>query len=243
MSTKPKQIHIAELRIDVVRKDIKNLHLAVYPPNGRVRVASPLQVDDEAVRLFLISRLNWIRRQQSKFEKQARQPVREFVSGESHYFQGKRYLLNVIYRNEPPKVAIRSKKYIDLCIREGSDRDKREKIMLDWYRQELKQATPAIIEKWEKIMNLKVYDWGIKRMKTKWGTCNIEAKRIWLNLELIKKPTQCLEYVIVHEMAHFLERNHNDRFVAYLDQYLPNWRLIKEELNQFVIDYPYFTQG
>lgn len=243
MSTKHKQIHIAELRIDVVRKDIKNLHLAVYPPNGRVRVASPLLVDDEAVRLFLISRLNWIRRQRVKFEKQARQPVREFVSGESHYFQGQRYLLNVIYSNEPPRVFIRNKKYIDLYVREGSDTEKREKVVLDWYRQELKQAISSLVEKWEKIMNLTVRDWGVKRMKTKWGTCSIESGRIWLNLELIKKPVQCLEYVVVHEMAHFLERNHNDRFVAYLDQYLPNWRLIKEELNQFVIDYPHFNEG
>ena len=220
------------LTVDVVRKDIKNLHLAVYPPVGRVRVAAPLRVSDEAVRLAVISRLSWIKRQKSKFTNQARQSAREYMSGESHYFQGSRYRLNVIYHNGAGRVAIRNKSALDLYVREGSDREQRERVLLTWYRQQLKELIPQLITHWEPIVGVNVAEWQVKQMKTKWGTCNIDAQRIWLNLELVKKSHQCLEYIIVHEMVHLLERNHNDYFAELMTKFMPQWRLHREELNR-----------
>jgi predicted metal-dependent hydrolase len=226
------QITVNGLVVDVVRKDIKNLHLAVYPPNGRVRVAAPLRVDDEAVRLAVISRLAWIKRQQARYEGQERQSAREYVSGESHYYQANRYLLNVVYHDAPPKVVVRNKTTLDLFVRAGSDTAQRERVLLAWYRKQLKHMIPPLIAKWEAIIGVEVADWGVKQMKTKWGSCNIEARRIWLNLELVKKPAHCLEYIVVHEMVHLLERHHNDRFIAYMDQFMPQWRFLRDELNK-----------
>lgn len=229
------QITVGNLVIDVVRKDIKNLHLAVYPPNGRVRIATPTRLDDEAVRLFAISKLSWIKRQQKKFENQDRQTKREFVSGESHYFEGNRYLLNVIYHKSASKVVIKNKTHIDLYVRTGSDLEQRERVMMKWYREKLKEKIPVLIEKWQIKIGVQVNSWEVKQMKTKWGTCNAKAKRIWINLELAKKPTHCLEYIIVHELIHLLERHHNERFIALMDKYLPQWRYCRDELNQFIL--------
>jgi len=226
------QIVVNGLIVDVIRKDIKNLHLAVYPPNGRVRVAVPLRVDDEAVRLAIVSKWSWIKRQQLKFAQQERQSEREYVSGESHYYRGSRYLLNVIYHDSAPKVILRSNARIDLYVRLGSDTEQRARVMLAWYRKQLRAAVPPLIAKWETVLGVQTAEWGIKRMKTKWGTCNIEARRIWLNLDLIKKPERCLEYIIVHELVHLLERHHNDRFTGLLDKALPSWRFVREELNR-----------
>ena len=226
---------IGSLEIEVVRKDIKNLHLGVYPPEGRVRIAAPLRVNDEAVRLFAISKLSWIKRQQAKFEKQRRQSERDYVSGESHYFKGRRYLLNVVYQQSAPKVVVRNKTHIDLYVREGSDRERREQVLLRWYRRQLKKELPELIAKWQDIIGVEVQNWGIRLMKTKWGTCNVEAGRIWLNLELVKKPPRCLEYIVVHELVHLLERHHNERFVAYMDEYLPQWRACRDELNEGIL--------
>ena len=232
MSTEKHQIIVNDLVVDVVRKNIKNLHLAVYPPAGRVRVAAPLRVNDEAVRLFTISRLAWIKRQQAKFEGQERQSAREYVSGESHYYQGHRYLLNVIYHQGSPAVSLRNNKTMDLFVRTGSDTSVRERVLTTWYRQRLKEEIAPLIAKWEAITGVKVAGWGVKQMKTRWGTCNIEARRIWLNLELIKKPVHCLEYIIVHEMMHLLERHHNERFTAYMNHFMPLWQYYREELNR-----------
>ncbi len=229
------QISVGNFTIDIVRKDIKNLHLAVYPPEGRVRIATPLRLDDESVRLFAISKLAWIKRQQEKFRGQERQSAREYLSGESHYFEGQRYLLNVVYHDAPPKATLRNKRYIDLFVRPGSNRAQRQRVLQAWYRKHLKVHIPAYIQKWAPILCVAAPDWGIKLMKTKWGTCNIEDRRMWLNLELAKKPTRCLEYIVVHEMTHFLERHHNERFVAYMDKFLPNWRALKEEVNRGVL--------
>lgn len=220
------------MTIDVVRKDIKNLHLGVYPPHGRIRVAVPLQLDDEAVRLAVLARLPWIKRQQRKFKGQARQTPREFVSGESHYFQGSRYLLDVIYEDASPRVTVPNKTRINLYVRPDSDTAQRARVLYGWYRRELKALIPPLLEKWEPVIGVQVDDWGVRHMKTKWGSCNIEARRIWLNLELIKKPPQCLEYIVVHELVHLLERHHNDRFNALMDRYLPNWRSLRDELNR-----------
>ena len=216
----------------MVRKAIKNLHLGVYPPHGRVRVAAPLAVTDEAVRLAVIGKLGWIRRQRARFEDQPRQSKREMVSGESHYFLGQRYRLNVVVQNGRGRVAIRNKRTIDLFVRESSDTAQRERVLLAWYRQHLKALIPPLIAQWEAPLGVKVAKWGVKQMKTKWGACNVEARRIWLNLQLAKKPVQCLEYIILHEMVHLLERHHNDRFTKLVDSFMPQWRLQRAELNR-----------
>jgi len=221
--------------VDVIRKDIKHLHLAVYPPMGRVRVAAPLLVSDEAVRLAVISRLPWIKRQKNRYLNQARQSEREFVSGESHYSQGRRYRLNVIDQQGTSRVRLRNKSIIDLFVCENSDKAHRQRVLLAWYRHQLKAQIPALAAKWEPVIGVHVADWRIKHMKTKWGTCNIEARRIWLNLELAKKSPQCLEYIVVHEMVHLLERCHNDRFIELMNQFMPQWRLHREELNGSVL--------
>lgn len=226
------QITISNIKMDVVRKGIKNIHLAVYPPTGRVRIAVPLCVNEETIRLFAISKLGWIRRNQREYERQERLSPREYKNRESHYYQGKRYLLNVIEVDEPPKIVLRSKTYIDLYTRPETTIAKRHEIMNEWYRVQLKRQIPELIEKWEKKLDVKVAEWQVKLMKTKWGSCNIEKKRIWLNLELAKKPIHCLEYIIVHEMVHLLERHHNERFIAFMDNYLPKWRSYKAELNR-----------
>jgi len=233
-----KVLHInSQLSIDVVRKDIKNMHLAVYPPTGRVRIAAPLRVNDEAVRLFAISKIGWIRKNQRKFESQDRQSPRQFKERESHYFQGKRYLLRVIEQESSPKVVFKTKTYIDLYIRPNSKIEQKQTILNQWYRSELKKLIPPIIEKWEKKMDVTVEDWQVKQMKTKWGTCNIEKKRIWINLELAKKPILCLEYIVVHEMIHLLERKHNDRFLALIERFMPQWKFYKEELNRLPVSH------
>jgi predicted metal-dependent hydrolase len=226
------QITVNGIPVDIVRKDIKNLHLAVYPPNGRVRVAAPLRVDDEAVRLFTISKLGWIKRQVAKFEAQERQSAREYMTGESHYFQGQRYRLNVIDHEGTPQVVVRNKTRMDLLVRPSTDVVQREAVLRNWYRRQLKAAIPPLAAKWEAIIGVSAAEWGVKQMKTKWGTCNIESGRIWLNLELAKKPPHCLEYIVVHEMVHLLERRHNDRFTAYMDRFMPQWRMYREELNR-----------
>jgi predicted metal-dependent hydrolase len=229
------QITVSGIVIDVVRKNIKNLHLSVHPPTGRVRIAAPLRVNDEAVHLFAISKLSWIKQHRVRFDAQERQSAREYVSGESHYWQGERYLLNVIYQKGAPQVVVRNKKYIDLSVRPGSNLAQRQRVMTEWYRRQLKAEIPALIVKWQNVMGVQVAEYGIKQMKTRWGTCNVPARRIWLNLELAKKPAHCLEYVVVHELVHLLERHHNDRFVAFMSKFLPPWRLYREELNRFPV--------
>ncbi len=227
-----RQIEVSGIPVAVVRKDIKNLHLAVYPPHGRVRVAVPLRTSDETVRLAVVSRLGWIRRQQKALDKQERQSPREMITGESHFVRGRRYRLDVIEEDASASIAIRNGRTLQLRVRPGTDRDKREEVLQRWYRQMLREQLPDLLAKWEPIVGVEVVSCGIKRMKTKWGTCNIEAKRIWLNLELAKKPPACLEYILVHEMVHLLERHHNDNFRAYMDEFLPQWRLYREELKR-----------
>jgi len=195
-------------------------------------VAAPLAVSDEAVRLAVIGKLGWIKRQRARFEDQPRQSKREMVSGESHYFLGQRYRLNVVVQDGPARVAIRNKRTLNLFVREGSDTAQRERVLHAWYRQQLKALIPSLIELWEAAMGVKVAEWGVKQMKTKWGACNIKARRIWLNLELAKKPVRCLAYIIIHEMAHLSERHHNDRFTKLMDSFMPQWRLQRAELNR-----------
>lgn len=231
------QLIIRDITIDVVRKQIKHIHLAVYPPTGRVRIAAPLRVNNDAIRLFAISKLAWIRRHQRKFEGQERVSPREYKDRESHYFQGRRYLLKITEVDAPPKVVLRNKTHIDLYIRPNTPVSRHHEIMNEWYRCQLKEHIPRFIEKWQKKMNLDVREWQVKLMKTKWGSCNIEQRRIWLNLELAKKPIHCLEYIIVHEMVHLLERHHNDKFMAYMDKFLPHWKQLKDELNHLPVSH------
>lgn len=231
MNTKKVEISVSGLAVQIVRKDIKNLHLGVYPPNGRVRVAAPLTLTDDAVRLAVISRLGWIKRQRAKFEGQPRQSEREMVTGESHYFLGQRYRLNVIEHHGAGKVVLPNKSTMALYVRPGAGPVQRKQVLLRWYREQLKTLIPPLLEKWQTTLEVQVADWGVKKMKTKWGACTVEARRIWLNLELAKKPVQCLEYIVVHELTHLLERYHNERFTTLIEQHLPTWRVWRDMLN------------
>lgn len=226
------RIDVGGIPVEVVRKDIKNLHVGVYPSSGRVRVAAPLRLGDDAVRLAIISRLGWIRRKQAEFERQERQSQREFVTGESHYFEGRRYRIDVTERDAPPTVRLLNNATMALSVRPGAGRDKREAVLHQWYRHQLRIRLPALLEKWEPKVGARVAEVRIKRMKTRWGTCNGGARRIWLNLELAKKPASCLEYIVVHEMVHLIERSHNDRFRDLMDRLMPQWRVRRDELNR-----------
>jgi len=231
MSIKPRQIIVGGVAVQVFRKGIKNLHLGVYPPHGRIRVAAPLRVSDDAVRLAVIGKLGWIKRQRVRFEAQPRQSAREMVSGESHYFLGRRYRLRVESGQTSAACVALKKSVIELRVPAGTGVQRRERLLNRWYRQQLKAMMPPLVEKWQARLGVRLADWGIKKMKTRWGTCNAEARRIWLNLELAKKPTQCLEYIVAHEMVHLIERNHSDRFVGILGKHLPQWRQHRQQLN------------
>lgn len=235
MSTNQERIEIGSIEIDVVRKDIKNMHLGVYPPKGRIRLAAPKKTDHEVLRLFAISKLGWIKKHIKNFKGQKRESPRQYVSGESHYYQGKRYLLDVIEHHRFSRMEMSGTKKLRMYVRPGSSLEQRERIMREWYRQRLKEQIPDLIHKWEKVMEVRSKDWGVKLMRTKWGACNVDAKRIWLNLELAKKPPVCFEYIIVHELVHLLERNHTERFVDYMDSFMPKWRMYRDRLNELPV--------
>ena len=237
MSTREEQIQVLDLTIDVVKKDIKNMHLAVYPPTGRIRIASPKDIKDEAIRLFAIGKIRWIKKHQKNFYEQLREAPREYITGESHYFDGKRYLLKVIERNGKHELKIKNKTYLELYISPNASIEAKEKIFNEWYRAHLKDILPKLIMSWEEKIDVQCKAWDIKKMRTKWGSCNIEKRKILLNLELAKKPRQCLEYVIAHELMHFHERHHNDNFKRLLDKYMPNWKTLKRELNDLPVAY------
>lgn len=230
------EIQLGDITVEVTQKDIKNVHLSVYPPFGKVKIAAPERMELDTIRIYAISKLSWIRKQQAKMISQKREAPREYITKESHYFQGKRYLLKVTEHNAAPLVK-QIQSQLELYIRPGTSTEKKKEILEEWYRSQLKIIVSKYIAKWENTMNVSVSEFGIKKMKTKWGTCNIEAKRIWINLELAKKPTECLEYIVVHEMVHLFERNHNTRFVALMDNYLPNWRELKVELNKLPVSH------
>ncbi|MEQ8484967.1 MAG: SprT family zinc-dependent metalloprotease [Pseudomonadales bacterium] len=231
MTTERQVIEVGGLSVEIVRKDIKNLHVGVYPPAGRVRVAAPLRLSDDAVRVAVSTRLGWIRRQQAEFEAQERQSQREIVEGESHFFGGRRYRLRVIEHDGPAAVCLVSNSTLQVRTRQGTDQPGREAILQRWYRARLREQIPSLLEKWRPRIGVDVAEVRIKRMKTRWGSCNAAARRIWLNLELAKKPPICTEYILVHEMIHLLERHHNERFRGLLDAAMPNWRIARDELN------------
>lgn len=224
-------LSVAGLEVQVVRKPIKNLHLGVYPPAGRVRVAVPVAMNDEAVRLAVIGKLGWIKRQRAAFAAQPRQTSREMVNGESHYFQGRRYRLRVISGGAAARVRIVGSAVIELAMPKRATRQKRETALNQWYRDQLRGLAAPLIDEWQKVLGVEARSWGIQRMKTKWGSCNPDTKRILLNLELAKKHPDCVEYLVVHELVHLIERRHNERFVALMDANLPKWREYKKALN------------
>lgn len=230
------QIKLGDVTIDVVFKDIKNVHLSVYPPSGRVRISAPLRMDIDTIRVFAISRLGWIKQQQKKFQEQERETPREYLNLESHYVWGKRYLLKVIESEETPTVELKHKKMV-LSVRPGTDDKKKQAIIDAWYREQLKNAVPPLIAKWEPLLGVKVERFFVRRMKTKWGSCNYKARNIRLNTELVKKPQECLEYVIIHEMAHLLEPTHNSRFIMLMDRFMPKWQFYRDKLNQLPVSH------
>jgi predicted metal-dependent hydrolase len=235
MSTNTSLLQIGKMEVLVVRKAIKNMHLSILPPDGKVRVSSPLRLKDDAIRSLVATRIPWIRKQQAKFEGQERQTPREYISGESHYVFGRPHRLEVVWENTPPRVTVKGMNKIILQVRPNSPLARREEVLMGWYRNELRVISAELLEAWQKRIGVAVRSWGIKRMKTRWGTCNQKAGRIWLNLELVKKPLTCIEYVVVHELLHLIEKKHNDRFVALMTNHLPKWQSLREELNRFML--------
>lgn len=231
MTSEVHSLTVSGLHVSVVRKAIKNLHLGVYPPDGRIRVAAPLAVSDAAVRVAVIGKLTWIKRQRASFERQARESRREMVSGESHYYRGRRYRLQVVETDSKPRVEVRGHHALVLHVRRAWTAEDRERLLSRWYRERMRELVPRLLDKWQAKLDVTIREWGIKRMKTKWGSCNPIARRVWLNLELMKKPLACLEYVLVHELTHLLVPNHDERFLCLMDRNLPAWRHRRTELN------------
>lgn len=224
------RLQLGEISLDVVRKNIKNVHLSVHPPTGRVRIAAPERMSLDTVRVFAIAKLPWIKRQQQKLREQERETTREHLDRESHYAWGKRYLLKVIEGNQAPALELVHSRMV-LHVRPRTDAQKRAAIVEEWYREELRSAIPQLVEKWQRIMGVKVRRVYVQRMKTKWGSCNHRAGSIRLNTDLARKPRECLEYIVVHEMVHLLEPTHSDRFRALMDRFMPKWQFRRETLN------------
>lgn len=228
------QIKLGDIHVEVVKKDIKNIHLSVYPPAGRVRISAPLRMNLDTIRVFAISKLDWIKQQQKKLRGQERETPREYLDRESHYVWGKRYLLKVIESDEAPGVELKHSQ-MRLLVRPGASEEKKQAVVEEWYRAQIKQVVPALIAKWEPLVGVKVERFFVRRMKTKWGSCNTGSGSVRLNTELAKKPPECLEYIVVHELVHLLEPTHNHRFTTLMDQLLPNWRVCRDELNRLPV--------
>jgi predicted metal-dependent hydrolase len=226
-----KQIEVGGITVDVVFKDIKNVHLSVHPPTGRVRISAPSRMKLDTIRVYAISKIDWIKRHQKKFQEQERETRREFLDRESHYVWGRRYLLKVKEANRTPSVELRHNEMI-LTVRPGSVMEKREGVFTAWYREQVRDAVTPLIEKWEPLLGVKVNRTTIRRMRTRWGSCTAGKRTIRLNTELAKKPRECLEYVLVHEMIHLLEPTHNANFISLMDKFMPQWRHFRDELNR-----------
>lgn len=221
---------VCGIEVEVIKKEIRNMHLYVLPPSGKVRVSAPLGVSEKTIRLFVASRLPWIKKQISRLENRPTQPESEYVSGETHYLWGQGYCLEVRHSNAAGRIETGDGSLI-LAVRENSTAGQRENVLNAWYRKQIKAKVRELIEKWEPVIGVKVSEFGVKNMKTRWGTCNTGARRIWLNLQLAKKPLCCLEYVVVHELAHLIVRDHGPAFAALMDRHLPDWRRIRAGLN------------
>jgi predicted metal-dependent hydrolase len=225
-------VMLDEIRIDVVRKKMKNIRLTIYPSTGKIRLSVPKKTSEKMIQSFLKSKLDWIKKHSQISENQIRINY-NFETGENHAFLGTLYPLEVIYQEKRQKVELKNE-ILYLLVNKDSTKENRQKLLNTWYRKQLEAILPEMIAHWENIMQVKVEEWRIKSMKTKWGTCNITKKRIWLNLELIKKTKEQLEYVVVHEMVHLFEKYHNKRFYDLMTHYLPNWKEIRKQLNQIV---------
>jgi predicted metal-dependent hydrolase len=228
------RLNLGGIAIDVTFKDIKNVHLSVYPPSGRVHISAPMRMSQDTVRAFAISKLGWIKQQQRKLREQDRETPREFVNLESHYLWGKRYLLHVIESDQAPAIEVQHSRLL-LQVRPETTVEKRQEVVAQWYRNQIKVVVPSLIARWTPVIGVTVEGFYVQQMKTKWGSCNHRAGTIRLNTELAKKPRKCLEYVIVHEMAHLLESTHNTRFIALMDQLMPSWRLRRDYLNRLPV--------
>ena len=228
-------MNISGIPIEVCKKNIKNMHLYVKPPKGSVTVSAPLSMSDEAIERFVRTKISWIKRQVSKFDNQLRQSEREYISGETLYVWGKQYYLKTEHGNKNSLVL--SGDIAILTVRKESTAEQRESFIREWYRKSLKSEITRLLPKWEKVTGLKASGWQTKYMTTRWGTCNIKTGKIWLNLQLAKKTPECLEYIILHELVHLTEKNHNERFVSLMDSYMPMWREIKKTLNGQTLDY------
>jgi len=228
------QLMLGDIEVDVVLKDIKNVHLSVYPPTGRVRISAPLRMSLDTIRLFAISRLVWIKQQQTKLRAQERETPREYLDRESHYVWGRRYLLKLIECEGTPSVDLRHNRMV-LRLRPGADDRRKQAVVEEWYRRQLKEAVPPLIGLWEPTLGVRVGRFFVQRMKTKWGSCSPATRAIRLNTDLAKKPRECLEYIVVHEMVHLLEPTHNARFVALMERFMPQWRYYREVLNRLPV--------
>lgn len=227
-------LDLGDFRAEVVRKAIKHVHLSVYPPDGRVRIAAPAGMELETIRLFAIAKLAWIRRQQRKILAQERETPREFLDRESHYVWGKRYLLKVVEKEAAPAVELGHSSLL-LQVRPGYDAARRQEILDAWYREQIRQAVPALLEKWQPLIGVRAGKVFVQRMRTRWGSCNPAAGHIRLNTDLAKKPPECLEYIVVHELTHLLEPTHNARFASLMEMFLPHWRPMRDELNRLPV--------
>jgi predicted metal-dependent hydrolase len=228
------QLKLGDIAVDVVLKDIKNVHLSVYPPYGRVRISAPRRLSMNTIRVFAISKLTWIKQQQKKLREQERETPREYLDRESHYVWGRRYLLKVVEAPGEPRIEMKNNRMILRGAPQTSEQAKQE-IVSGWYREQIKAAVPELIAKWERLMEVQVNRVFVRKMKTKWGSCNPRARSIRLNTDLAKKPRECLEYIVVHEMVHLLEPTHNDRFISLMDRFMPQWRLRREQLNRLPV--------
>jgi len=228
------QIKLGDIAVDVVLKDIKNLHLSVYPPMGRVRISAPRRMAIDTIRAFAISKLDWIKRQQTKLREQERETPRDYADRESHCVWGKRYLLAVIESDEPPAIELKHSRML-LRVRPRTDVDKKRALVEEWYREQLKEALPPLLARWQPLLGVRVERFFVQRMKTKWGSCNYKARTIRLNTELAKKPAEFLEYIVLHELVHLLEPTHNARFVALMDRFMPKWQFHRQVLNRLPV--------
>ena len=234
MNIKTGKLVMSDLEVQTIRKNIKNIHIGVYPPNGRVRVAAPLKTTDDTIRLIVLSKIPWIRKQQDKFAKQKREAPREYVSGESHYFSGQRYILDIIMGPYRPKILIAGKKRMNMFVHQDASQEECSRIMEKFYRRELRKMLDPEIKKWEEKLGVHAREVKIRKMKTKWGSANTGVGRIWFNLELAKKSQNCLSFVVLHELTHLIERHHNENFKEIVTSMIPNWRLYRDELNDLV---------
>ncbi|AOP33065.1 metal-dependent hydrolase [Leptospira tipperaryensis] len=231
-----KSFQLGDIKVEFIQKNIGNLHLSVYPPNGRVRISAPFTMNFETIRVYAISKLAWIKKQRRKFSHQERESRREYIARESHYFLGKRYLLRV-FKGEHIQSLDLKHNSIDLFVSDSTTWDNKNNILKKWYRDRLREISAPLVQKWSKNLKLKNVEFSIRSMKTRWGTCNPSKRKIWLNLELAKKPKDCIEFIIAHELIHILEKNHTTRFFSLLKYHYPNWKEAQEKLNKLPISH------